>query len=48
MQFFSILSLRVQLIIEHPNYMAHEDKIKRMDFSEAFFRTEEKSQARSC
>ena len=27
--------------------MAHEDKIKRMDFSEAFFRTEEKSQART-
>ncbi|PAA72472.1 hypothetical protein BOX15_Mlig006664g1 [Macrostomum lignano] len=34
----------VRTIIEHPNYMAGEDKIKRMDYNNAFFRTEEKSQ----
>lgn len=34
----------MQIIIEHPNFMAHEEKIKRMDFTESFFRNEEKSQ----
>ena len=34
----------VRIVIEHPNYMAGEDKIKRMDFNNAFFRMEEKSQ----
>ena len=34
----------VRVIIEHPNYMAGEDKIKRMDYNNAFFRTTEKSQ----
>uniref|UniRef100_A0A1I8GEW4 ANK_REP_REGION domain-containing protein n=1 Tax=Macrostomum lignano TaxID=282301 RepID=A0A1I8GEW4_9PLAT len=34
----------VRVVIEHPNYMAGEDKIKRMDYNNAFFRTEEKSQ----
>ncbi|CAH8493368.1 unnamed protein product [Dicrocoelium dendriticum] len=34
----------VRLIIEHPNYQAGEDQIKRMDSKNAFFRTTEKSQ----
>ncbi|TPP64826.1 Transient receptor potential channel [Fasciola gigantica] len=34
----------VRLIIEHPNYQAGEDQIKRMDSRNAFFRTTEKSQ----
>lgn len=35
----------MQVIVEHPNYMAQEDKIKRMDYNEAFFReSQEKSQ----
>lgn len=34
----------VKIISEHPNFMAGEDKIKRVAGGEAFFRTEEKSQ----
>nr|CAH8873700.1 unnamed protein product [Trichobilharzia regenti] len=34
----------VRVIIEHPNYQAGEDQIKRMDSKNAFFRTTEKSQ----
>ncbi|XP_055876461.1 short transient receptor potential channel 7-like isoform X2 [Biomphalaria glabrata] len=34
----------VKLIIEHPNFMAGEDKLKRMGGGDAFFRLEEKSQ----
>ncbi|CAH8632541.1 unnamed protein product [Schistosoma curassoni] len=34
----------VRVIIEHPNYQAGEDQIKRMDSRNAFFRTTEKSQ----
>ncbi|XP_076452337.1 short transient receptor potential channel 7-like [Babylonia areolata] len=34
----------VKIIIEHPNFMAGEDRLRRMGGGEAFFRTEEKSQ----
>lgn len=34
----------VKNIIEHPNFMAGEDKIRRMAGAESFFRTEERSQ----
>ncbi|XP_064608787.1 short transient receptor potential channel 7-like [Liolophura sinensis] len=34
----------VKIIIEHPNFMAGEDRLKRLGGGEAFFRTEEKSQ----
>ena len=34
----------VKLIIEHPNFMAGEDKLRRMGGGDAFFRLEEKSQ----
>lgn len=34
----------VKLIIEHPNFMAGEDRFKSFGVTEAFFRTEEKSQ----
>ncbi|KAL5019007.1 hypothetical protein ScPMuIL_004729 [Solemya velum] len=34
----------VKIMSEHPNFMAGEDKIKRVAGGEAFFRTEEKSQ----
>lgn len=34
----------VKIIIEHPNFMAGEDRFKRSGVNEAFFRTEEKSQ----
>lgn len=34
----------VKLIIEHPNFMAGEDRLRRLGGGEAFFRTEEKSQ----
>ncbi|KAL3311746.1 Short transient receptor putative channel 7 [Cichlidogyrus casuarinus] len=34
----------VRIIIEHPNYMAGEDQLKRLDSKNAFFRTTEKSQ----
>ncbi|KAI0207129.1 Short transient receptor potential channel 3 [Lamellibrachia satsuma] len=34
----------VKMIIEHPSYMAGEDKVRRKGVSDPFFRTEEKSQ----
>ncbi|CAE1274339.1 TRPC3 [Acanthosepion pharaonis] len=34
----------VKIIIEHPTFMAGENKLRKMDGGEAFFRTEEKSQ----
>ncbi|RUS82324.1 hypothetical protein EGW08_009914, partial [Elysia chlorotica] len=34
----------VKIIIEHPNFMAGEDKLRRMGGGDAFFRLEEKSQ----
>lgn len=34
----------VKIIIEHPNFMAGEEKLRRLGGGEAFFRTEEKSQ----
>ncbi|XP_046582915.1 short transient receptor potential channel 3-like [Haliotis rubra] len=34
----------VKLVIEHPNFMAGEDRLRRLGGGEAFFRTEEKSQ----
>ena len=34
----------VKVIIEHPNYMAGEDQVKRSGVKDPFFRTEEKSQ----
>ena len=34
----------VKLITEHPNFMAGEDRLRRMGGGEAFFRNEEKSQ----
>ncbi|KAL8623911.1 hypothetical protein ACOMHN_054252 [Nucella lapillus] len=34
----------VKIIIEHPNFMAGEDRLRRMGGGEAFFRMEEKSQ----
>ncbi|KAL8607311.1 hypothetical protein ACOMHN_039461 [Nucella lapillus] len=34
----------VKIIIEHPNFMAGEDRLRRLGGGEAFFRTEEKSQ----
>ncbi|KAL4240893.1 hypothetical protein ACF0H5_001675 [Mactra antiquata] len=34
----------VKIITEHPNFMAGEDRLKRLGVGEAFFRTEEKSQ----
>jgi len=34
----------VRSIVEHPNYMACEEQIKRMDSKNAFFRTTERSQ----
>lgn len=34
----------VRLIMEHPNYMACEDRLKRTDYNNAFFRLTEKSQ----
>ncbi len=32
------------MIIEHPNYMAEDDKVRRIHARDPFFRTEEKSQ----
>lgn len=34
----------VKIITEHPNFMAGEDRLKKLGVGEAFFRTEEKSQ----
>ncbi|VUZ50857.1 unnamed protein product [Hymenolepis diminuta] len=34
----------VRVIIEHPNYMACEERLKRVDSNNSFFRTTEKSQ----
>ena len=34
----------VKIIIEHPNFMEGEDKLKKLGGGEAFFRTDEKSQ----
>ncbi|KAL3877271.1 hypothetical protein ACJMK2_035003 [Sinanodonta woodiana] len=34
----------VKIITEHPNFMAGEDRLKRLGGGEAFFRTDEKSQ----